>query len=81
MHSRMSPSTPGDTRSPSRTCGMRAAQLAKMKPLAMKAVETAVLGAARPAPWTVRALRRVSDVTGHYSLVMDGTRWQLNAVN
>ena len=36
--SRMSPSAPGETRSPSRTCGMRAAQLAKIKPLAMKAV-------------------------------------------
>jgi len=38
MHSRTSPSTPGVTRRPSRTCGMRAAQLAKMKPEAMKAV-------------------------------------------
>ena len=38
VHSRISPSTPGETRSPSRTCGMRAAQLAKMNPLAMKAM-------------------------------------------
>jgi hypothetical protein len=38
VHSRMSPSTPGEIRSPSRTCGMRAAQLAKMNPLAMKAM-------------------------------------------
>ena len=38
VYSRMSPSTPGETRSPSRTCGMRAAQLAKMNPLTMKAM-------------------------------------------
>ena len=36
MLSRMSPSTPGDTRSWLRTCGIRAAQLANANPAAMK---------------------------------------------
>ena len=35
-HSRISPSTPGVTRSWLRTCGIRAAQLAKAKPAQMK---------------------------------------------
>lgn len=36
MHSRTSPSTPGVTRSASRTAGIRAAQLAKAKPAQKK---------------------------------------------
>ena len=36
MHNRMSPSTPGVTRSSARTWGMREAQLANRKPLPMK---------------------------------------------
>ncbi len=38
MHSKMSPSTPGVTRSSLRTCGIREAQLAKMNPALMKTV-------------------------------------------